>query len=251
MKKIIVAALLLPLAAFAQGPGPGPGPGQGRMRWRDDPKAAEKMERRMHLARTLGLAEALDLEPKKALELGDVIAKHDERRAKARAQMRDAHDVLRKAASGEKVSAQEVDQAIQRGMEARSQLAQIDKEILQAVVKDLSPEQKARAVLFLDRFQRRFAFGRGGDMGDQIRRVIRQRAGPGGMGPGMGMGPGDDDGRAMAFSFGGNGKQKRIITMGPAGGLAFIGEDDDTLLFEPDDAFDDQFDIEVHVENGE
>ena len=258
MKKLLVAALLLPLGAFAQGAGAGPGPGagQGRMRWKDDPKAAEKMERRMRLARTLGLAEALDLEPKKALEMGDLIAKQDERRAAARKQMRDAHDVLRKAADGEKVTSQEVDQAIQRGLDARAQLAQIDKETLQAVVKDLGPEQRARAVLFLDRFQRRFSFGRGHEMGDKARRVIRERMGPGGMGPG-GMGPGAGVGgegkRAMAFSFAGPDVRKKVITLGPGGGLAFIGEgdDEDTMFFEPDLAFDDDFDVEVEVEGGE
>jgi hypothetical protein len=195
----------------------------------------------MRLARTLGLAEALDLDAKKALELGDVIGKYDEKRTAVRKQMRDAHDVLRKAADGEKVTAQEVDKAIQSGLDARNQMAQIDRETVQAVVKDLPPEKRARAVLFLDRFQRRFAFGPG--MGDGTHRVIRKRIGPGGMGPGAAFGEGR--GRAMAFAFGGP-EGHRMMAMGP-GGMAFIG-DDDEVLFEPDFAFDDDFDIEVEVE---
>jgi hypothetical protein len=246
MKRFLVAAVLVPVAAFAQGAGMGAGQGQGK-RWRDDPRMTERMERRMRLARTLGLAEALDLEPKKALEIGEIIAKQDDRRAAARKQMREAHDVLRKAAEGEKVSAQEVDQAIQRGLDARTQMAQIDKDTLQAVLKDLSPEQRARAALFLDRFQRRFVFGGGpGEMGRHMRRVIRERV-PGQMGPGAELLPGRGP-RAMAFSFGGPEGDRRMVTMGP-GGMTFMGDDDESLFFEPDPAFDDHFDIEVEVDD--
>jgi len=252
MKKLILAAVLAPALTLAQGPGPGPGagqglgPGQGRgLAWKQDPKMQEKVERRMKLARTLGLAEALDLDAKKALELGDVMAKQDDRRAAIRKQMRDAHDVLRKAADGEKVTAQEVDQAIQKGLDARAQLAAVEKETLQAIIKDLNPEQRARAVLFLDRFHRRFQVG-----GGQGNIQIMRHRGPGGMGgPGGGAmlgGPG----RAKVFSFGGSdgaNVQKRVVIAGPEGTRVFEGEDADDVLVENDFAFDDGFDVEVEV----
>ncbi len=201
MKKTILMALTaLPLAAFAQGPGPGPGtgmgPGQGQGQGpgrgrhvmakgegRGDP---ERMEKRMRLARTLGLAEALDLEPAEALKLGETIGKFDEKRLAAHRQLHEAHQALRKAAQGEKATAAEVDQAIQKGAEARAQLQAIDRDIVAAVTKGLDPEKKARAVLFLERFQGRF--GPTG-MGSGPMRVIRKRMmGPDG--PGMGPGPG-------------------------------------------------------------
>jgi len=78
-----------------------------------------------------------------------------------------------------------------------------------------------------------------------MHRVIRKRLGPGGMGPGAAFGEGH--GRAMAFAFGGPDSEHRMMAMGP-GGMAFIGGDDDTFLFEPDFAFDDDFDIEVEVD---
>jgi hypothetical protein len=191
MKKLIVALAVLPVLAFAQGPGPAPGgrqgmgPGQGRGMGpgpgmsQPDP---ERAERRMRLARTLGLAEALDLEPAQALKLGEAIARFDERRLAAHKQHREARAVLRRAARGDKVAPAEVDQAIQKELEARTQLQAIDREVLATVTKDLAPEKKARAVLFLDRFQGRFGPGARGGMMDGAHR--------GGMGPGRGMGQG-------------------------------------------------------------
>ncbi|MFO0585642.1 MAG: hypothetical protein U0229_25455 [Anaeromyxobacter sp.] len=254
MKKLALAALVVPLAAFAQNPGQGPGPGgpgpgprgPGMMRQlRDDPKMQERAERRMKLARTLGLAEALDLEPKKALELGDVMAKQDDRRIAIRKQMRDAHDVLRRAADGEKVSAQEVDQAIQKGLDARAQMAAVDKETLQAVIKDLNPEQRARAVLFLDRFHRRFAPGA---MGEGLRQMIRQRMGPGGPG-GQGAMMGGANGKAFAFAFPRDGAdvRKKVVIAGPEGTKVYEGDAADDVLVDRDFAFDDGFDVEVEV----
>jgi hypothetical protein len=178
MKKLALAALVaVPFIALAQGGPPqgaarGQGPGSGPGRAQPDP---ERLERRMRLARTLGLAEALDLDAPQALKLGDALAKFDERRVVAQKQLREAHRALRDAADSEAPTAQQVDQAIQKALEARAQLAAIDKETLQVISKDLSPAQRARAVLFLDRFQKRF---RGlGPEADEIRHVIKRRMG--------------------------------------------------------------------------
>ncbi len=197
MKKLVMMALAaLPLAALAQGVGPTPGtaPGPGG-RWKNgqpDPARVERVEKRMRLARTLGLAEALDLDAPQALKLGDTLAKYDERRVAAHKQMFEAHQVLRKAAQGEKVAPAEVDQAIQKAFEARAQVQAIDKEAFAAISKDLSPEKRARALLFLGKFQNRFGpRGPGGGMGPGMMHGPGRgpgRGGPGG--PGMGMGPG-------------------------------------------------------------
>jgi hypothetical protein len=169
------------------------GPGMGR----GDP---ERMEKRMRLARTLGLAEALDLDQAQALKLGESVAKFDDRRLAAHKQLRDSHDVLRRAAKGEKVAAADVDQAIKTALDARAQIQTIDREVVAAVTKDLSPDKKARAVLFLERFQGRF--GPGGPRGtrDGMNRAMGRGMGPGaGMdgpgpgGPGSGGGWDDDD----------------------------------------------------------
>jgi hypothetical protein len=220
MRTFLVAALLCPLAAFAQaggappaqgkpvapkqqqpppqqqerGPGAGPGsrmgPGQGGMRGRDGRGDPARMERRMRLARTLGLAEALDLEPADALRLGDLLAKTDEKRFALHQQLRDSNQTLRRAAAGERATPAEVDQAIQRVLTARGQLEQLDREAIQTLVKDLTPEKRARAVLFMEQFERRFG------PGPRVMKHRNQRMGPdGGM---RGMGPPEGGMGAMA-----------------------------------------------------
>jgi hypothetical protein len=219
-KDLFAAALIaaLPAVSLAQ-PGPGaPQNGRGQPRPQAQDRSSprgdpERMEKRMRLARTLGLAEALDLDAAQALKLGETIGQFDERRLAAHKQTHEARAVLRRAAKGENVPAADVDQAIQRSLEARAQLQAVDRETVAAVTKDLTPEKKARAVLFLSKFQRRFGPGMGPGRGHGM---MRDGMGPGdrgpggrrgrgpdgfGMGPGMGPGPmmgmgppaGDDD----------------------------------------------------------
>jgi hypothetical protein len=186
---VVFPLTALPLLALAQGAAQAPlgqqpaagaqGPwGQGRM-GRMDP---ERMQKRMRLARTLGLAEALDLEPAQALKLGETLGKFDDRRFAVRKQLRDLRELLKRAAAGEKVPAAEVDGAVTKGLELRGQLAAIDRDTINAVTQGLSPEKKARAVLFLSNFHRHFA-------GPGMRPGMGGPGGPG-MGPGRGMGPG-------------------------------------------------------------
>jgi hypothetical protein len=231
MKKLTILALAalaaLPMAALAQGgQGPGPGaPAQGPAQ-RDRDRDREKLERRMRLARTLGLAEALDLDAPQALKLGDALGKFDDRRVAAQRQLRDAHRALRDAADAEKPTAQEVDQAIQKALDARAQLAAIDRETLQVVSKDLSPAQRARAVLFLDRFGKRFR-GLGPDP-DEIRHVIKRKMGRAHGEPGHG--------RGMAFRMGPPGDPQGLETDAaplppPPEAFLFGGGDDDDEAF--------------------
>ncbi len=191
-KKILLALAVLPLAAFAQGAGPGPKGGAGPHAGPDAQWNPEMAQKRMRVARTLGLAEALDLDSAQALKLSEQLSKVDAKRFALIQQMRDSHQVLRRAAQGEKVAGAEVDQAIQKALEARSQIVALDREVVATVTKDLTPQKKARAVMFLARFSHRFGGGPGMMMGHKARGMM---GGPGmgmgrGMGPGMGMGPG-------------------------------------------------------------
>jgi hypothetical protein len=203
----VVLAAALPLASHAQGGSQaGPPDQQGQGGQRQGPKFdPARMEKRMRLARTLGLAEALDLDAPAALKLGETMGKFDDRRVAAHKQMREAGEVLRRAAQGEKVTAGDVDAAIQKGLDARTQLSTIDRETVAAVTQGLTPEKKARAVLFLAKFQRRFhghgpgmgpgMMGPGGGrgmMGPGMGGHPGGRGGMGGAGGGWGMGPGDD-----------------------------------------------------------
>jgi hypothetical protein len=197
MKKTILAVLAaLPLAALAQGAPPpppkagaAPAAGQPGPRQEMPGPRQEMMEKRAELARVLGLATILDLDSAQALKLRDALAKLDDRRDAAHRQLADARATLRDAARNGKASAQQVDEAVRKAQDARAQLDAIQRESYAAVSKDLSPEKRARAFMFLSRFESRFGPGmmRGGRGMGPGRGM---GAGPGGPGPGMHRGPG-------------------------------------------------------------
>lgn len=181
MKKLALLLALTPVLALARdapGSNPDPGPGARGM----DPDSAQRMQKRMHLALTLGLAEALDLSGAQALKVHEQLEKMTPRRAAAHQQLREATQLLRRSAKGEKVAAGDVDQAVTKLLDARAQLQAIDRDLVTTVTKDQPPEKRARAVLFLARFHQRVMQGFGG---------MRHRMGRGMMGPGgHGMGHG-------------------------------------------------------------
>ena len=198
MKTLALLLALAPALASAQATPPPPPkpaapvaqPGQPGQPGQMDPERMEKMRRRMQLALTLGLAEALQLDDAAALKVRGQIEKFAPRRMAAMTQMRDSVQLLRRSAKGEKVPAADVDAAITRLLDARAQLQAVDREVVTTVTKDLPPEKRARAVLFLAQFHKR--------MMQEMRPGGRGRGGPGGPGmgphgpggPGMGPGPG-------------------------------------------------------------
>ncbi len=157
MNKLVLLLALVPalsLAAPASPPGSPPavrGPGAEA----DDAMARDRMQKRMRLARTLGLAEALDLDERATLRIRDVMARFDERRAPLEKQIHDDQRVLRDAASGDKAAAGQVDTSLSRMRDTRGQLHNLEGELLQQLTQGMAPEKKARAALFLAQFQQR------------------------------------------------------------------------------------------------
>jgi hypothetical protein len=216
MRNILIALMVLPAVALAQGPNKSPPPPGQPDQARD--------EKRMRMVRTIGLAELLDLDTAQALKLGDTLSKFDERRAAIRKQAMEASDLLRNAAHGNgKATAAEVDGAISKLLDARAQLQSVDREMLQAITKDLSPQQKARAALFLSRFRQRIE-----------RRMWTRPAMGGRGGPGMPGRPGmmrDHDRHGMRM---GPWDQDDHLVRGPAG--------DDETGFDPPPFADEDID---------
>jgi hypothetical protein len=174
MKKLILLAALMPALASAAPPG---SPAAG-----DRGADEQRIEKRMRLARALGLAEALDLDDAAALRVRDLLVRYDAQRAPMREQVRAAVLVLRDAARGDQAAVARVDQALQRARDGRARLQQLDAQMLDEIAKDLTPDKKAKAALFLATFHQRV----------QRFAMMRHHAGgPGPHGPGMrGVGPG-------------------------------------------------------------
>jgi len=215
MKKLILALALAPalaLAAQQQGTPPAGHPQTGARS--DDPAAMERAAKRLRVARTVGLAEALDLDDASALKVRDTLAQFDQRRAPLRQQLRDSGRILRDAARGDTAAAGQVDSALQRMRDGRAQLQQLNSEMLAQVTQGMAPEKKARAALFLARFHERAPH--------------MMRGGRGGPNPGHGFGPG----RGMRGSGPGQGMGPDRLALGRAGDLPDPSLDDDDAFVE-------------------
>lgn len=116
-----------------------------------DAERAERRERRMRMMRVVGLSEELGLEEAQALKMAETMRQFDERRRPLQQQVRESAEVLRRAAQGEAAALGQVDAATQRVFEARTQLATLDREMYQALSRDLAPQQRAQLALFLAR----------------------------------------------------------------------------------------------------
>jgi hypothetical protein len=216
MKKLTLMLVLLPALAMpapqSSAPPPVRGPGQGGAgpgAGPDDAAHMQRMQKRMRLAATLGLAEALDLDDQGTLRVRDVIAHDAERRMPLQRQVRDNVRILRDAARGDQAAAGQVEAALGRLRDVRTQLQNLDNETFKSVTQGLSPDKKAKAALFLARFRERgrhmammHGAGHGGGYGHmgpghmgpaaapRGGMMDDERRGPGG-GPGRGqMGPG-------------------------------------------------------------
>ena len=153
MKNLTLMLAILPGLALAAPQGPARAAAQAGDQ--DDSTRLAQMQKRMRLARTLGLAEALDLDAAGAMRARDVLARFDDRRAPMRKQVRDSIRVLRDAARGDKDALPQVEAAMQRLRDTRNQLQNLNLEMFQQLTQGLSPEKKARAALFLARFHER------------------------------------------------------------------------------------------------
>ena len=220
MKKLTLMLALAPALALAAQQQSAQQRGQDG----DNPARQEQVQKRMRLARTLGLAEALDFDEAGALKMRDLIAKYDDRRTPLRKQVRDAVRTLRDAAQGDQTAAGNVDAAIKNLRGARAQLQGLNEELFQQMTQGLSPQKKARAAIFLSRFHERETrmHVHGGGMMMHGGGSGMMRGGPGGPGPrgammedDQGFGPGG--GHQMMM-------ERHATTMGEGGGEPELDE---------------------------
>lgn len=147
MKRTRMAALalaLLPLVAVAQPPREERGEAR-------DVERMERREQRQRLRQVLALSAALELDNAQALKMEQTLRAFDERRRPLREQVREAARILHLAARGDSTALPHVDAAAQRAFEARERIAVLDKEMYQALARELPPEKRAKLALTLAR----------------------------------------------------------------------------------------------------
>lgn len=143
MPATMLALSLLPLLAWAAPPDT-----------RKEGREAERLERaekRQRLRQVLELSDALELDNAQALKMETTLRAFDEKRRPLREQVRESARILHQAARGDSAALPQVDAAAQRAFEARERIAVLDKELYQALAKELPPEKRARLALTLAR----------------------------------------------------------------------------------------------------
>ena len=134
---LVLSLMVWPLAGQAAPPEPGAG--------------AERAEKRSRMMRMLNLAEELELSEAQALKMADTMRQFDERRRPLLEQVRDSAQILRKASRGDTAAQGQVDPAVQRIFEARAQLTTLERELYQALAKELPPQKRAQLAIALAR----------------------------------------------------------------------------------------------------
>jgi hypothetical protein len=158
MKKLVVVLALVSSSLALAGPKKDPSRGEGL----DPEERVERREERAKQARMVllvAIAEALELNEAQALKLSDTLRGLDEKRRPVREAMFEAMRQVRAAAEGDPSALATVDQSVQRVLEGRAQMAQLDKELFATLAQGQPPQRKARLALVLAK------------VGDELRRM--------------------------------------------------------------------------------
>lgn len=162
---LTAVALLAPTLAFAAPPSPkgapaaAPAERDARREERHE-EHREEMVRRMRLARTVGMADALGLDEAGALDLSKKLKPFDERRESIAPRAEEARKTIKRAAEGDATALQQLEPAIAAVFETRAEMERIDREMVDSLGKGMQPQQKAKLLVFLATF--RHEMGRGG-----------------------------------------------------------------------------------------
>jgi len=95
------------------------------------------------------ISEVLGLDDPGTLKLRDTLTRWDTQKAPIRQEMFDLAQVLRRAGRGDTTAYGQVDAAIKRIQELRSQLQQIDQQLFQQLSAGLPPQKKAKLALVM------------------------------------------------------------------------------------------------------
>jgi hypothetical protein len=118
----------------------------------DPEDRAEKHEERARQARMMllvSVAEALELNEAQALKLSDKLKVIDDKRRPVREAMGEAMRQVKAAAEGDAAAAANVDQNVQKVLDGRVQMAQLDKELYATLAEGQTPQKKAKLAVVL------------------------------------------------------------------------------------------------------
>ncbi len=148
----VLTLTLLPLVALAAPP--------------EGSEATERAEKQTRMMRVLRLAEELELNESQALKMAETMRQFDEKRRPLLEQVRDSAQVLKRAAEGDASAQSQVDPSVQRVFDARAQLTTLDRDMYQALAKDLPPQKRAQLAIFMARHE--------GKLMKHVRRLERE-----------------------------------------------------------------------------
>ncbi|NOK22110.1 hypothetical protein [Corallococcus carmarthensis] len=144
MKRMTWAlAFALPVMALAQPMPKDPGA--------RDPDRMARAEQRQRLRQVLELADSLELDSAQALKMDETLRRFEDRRRPLREQVRDSARILHQASQGDSAALSQVDTAAQKVFDARAQIAALDRELYQALAKDLPPQKRAKLAVVMAR----------------------------------------------------------------------------------------------------
>jgi hypothetical protein len=147
MQRLLLSTMLLSSLALA-------GPKNNPAKWdaMDPEDRAEKHEERARQARMMllvSVAEALELNEAQALKLSDKLKVIDDKRRPVREAMGEAMRQVKAAAEGDAAAAVNVDQNVQKILDGRVQMAQLDKELYATLAEGQTPQKKAKLAVML------------------------------------------------------------------------------------------------------
>lgn len=122
----------------------------------------QRAEARMRIMRLVGLSEALGLDEAQAVRLNETMRPYDERRIALEAENGGLARVVKRAADGDATALGQVDQALQRMFENRAEIQQLNRQMIEAAGRQLSPRQRAQMAVFFATF------------GDELREMQRR-----------------------------------------------------------------------------
>ena len=135
---------------------------------------AERMEAREREARLMyvvAISEALELGEADALKLSEKIKGLEERRRPVRQAMGEAMRAVKEAAEGDATALTQIDANVQKVLDGRVQMANLDKELFNTLSQGYPPLKRAKLALVLGRLNHEMKSGKkgrhGGDDRDQ------------------------------------------------------------------------------------